>query len=833
MDAEVKKMLTSWSNKQPNWVQYVFAHVLEENKSLSIKNSQEIVDKMIDGESFESIPLNFPDDTNSTEKMKLVVLNNVQNIGAIESDEGIGFSEDEPTVIFGPNGSGKSTYIRILKKMSGTNFGQVLLGNVFKNNNKKQQAQVEYKFGEKTYIKTLNDFTGDPLLRHIQVFDTEISNRYINQGNESSYEPLILSSLKQLIQSMAVVKEQLIEKKKYMLTSNLPDISDERLKIDEDIRRGRKFFDISRIENFSAEDEDKIATLTKMFQTQNLKQRIAALKKNDEIVEQVLNTLASLSRIFNEESVKEIHGLFKSLEENMVFKKNLRKQFFENNSSESSAISSVSENNWSKMWQYACAYISEHEDNNTCVLCGQVLEGNYKEKYDNIISFFNNQINKQIQVIERKISDFKSELPDPNILNNLIEYSCMILEISERDKQIIQEKQTNIYDETSDLNKISMEGYSSLSFLKDFYSNFKVKIHKEIKLLSEKNNAEYITILKNELIALHRKKYFFQNKKTIQQNNVILAKIKRIQNILKETNTSSLTKLIDKIADKLITTKYIDKFNDELSNLMDGRKNAIKVSMIKEPARKGKISLSLKINGRLDVELSSVLSEGEKRIVSLAAFLADSSLGDFNTPLIIDDPITSLDMEFEESVMKRLVELSDERQIIIFTHRLSLVKQVRNLKEGADFIELYTIEENKGIPTRMSFQKISSTNFYNFASGLNEKLKDSDPENYRDSLWKACQDFRKMVEKSIEDILIGGVVSRYNPEIKSLQVNRLGKITPDDCSMIDDMMTKYSNREHSQSDEIPIAEPTRKELEEDIKRFAEWAKEARKRLNNS
>lgn len=279
MDAEVKKMLTSWSNKQPNWVQYVFAHVLEENKSLSIKNSQEIVDKMIDGESFESIPLNFPDDTNSTEKMKLVVLNNVQNIGAIESDEGIGFSEDEPTVIFGPNGSGKSTYIRILKKMSGTNFGQVLLGNVFKNNNKKQQAQVEYKFGEKTYIKTLNDFTGDPLLRHIQVFDTEISNRYINQGNESSYEPLILSSLKQLIQSMAVVKEQLIEKKKYMLTSNLPDISDERLKIDEDIRRGRKFFDISRIENFSAEDEDKIATLTKMFQTQNLKQRIAALKK--------------------------------------------------------------------------------------------------------------------------------------------------------------------------------------------------------------------------------------------------------------------------------------------------------------------------------------------------------------------------------------------------------------------------------------------------------------------------------------------------------------------------------------------------------------------------
>lgn len=68
-----------------------------------------------------------------------------------------------------------------------------------------------------------------------------------------------------------------------------------------------------------------------------------------------------------------------------------------------------------------------------------------------------------------------------------------------------------------------------------------------------------------------------------------------------------------------------------------------------------------------------ILSEGETRIVALAAFLADITGSNQVAPFIFDDPISSLDQDFEERVVARLVELAQTRQVIIFTHRLSLV----------------------------------------------------------------------------------------------------------------------------------------------------------------
>jgi ABC-type transport system involved in cytochrome bd biosynthesis fused ATPase/permease subunit len=73
------------------------------------------------------------------------------------------------------------------------------------------------------------------------------------------------------------------------------------------------------------------------------------------------------------------------------------------------------------------------------------------------------------------------------------------------------------------------------------------------------------------------------------------------------------------------------------------------------------------------VKTSDILSEGEFRIVSLAAFLADTEGRGAKTPFIFDDPISSLDQVYEEATAQRLVMLSKTRQVIVFTHRLSLL----------------------------------------------------------------------------------------------------------------------------------------------------------------
>ena len=73
------------------------------------------------------------------------------------------------------------------------------------------------------------------------------------------------------------------------------------------------------------------------------------------------------------------------------------------------------------------------------------------------------------------------------------------------------------------------------------------------------------------------------------------------------------------------------------------------------------------------VSPQDILSEGENRVASLAAFFAESSGRQENVPLIFDDPISSLDYNYENLVIDRLTQAATRRQVIVFTHRISMV----------------------------------------------------------------------------------------------------------------------------------------------------------------
>jgi energy-coupling factor transporter ATP-binding protein EcfA2 len=109
--------------------------------------------------------------------------------------------------------------------------------------------------------------------------------------------------------------------------------------------------------------------------------------------------------------------------------------------------------------------------------------------------------------------------------------------------------------------------------------------------------------------------------------------------------------------------------------------NNICVEFIKQ-TYKGTTRHALKIANATHDNPVDILSEGEARIVALAAFLADVTGCDSNNPFIFDDPISSLDQTYEEKTVKRLVELSENRQVIVFTHRLSLLGQLIELTDG-------------------------------------------------------------------------------------------------------------------------------------------------------
>ena len=211
----------------------------------------------------------------------------------------------------------------------------------------------------------------------------------------------------------------------------------------------------------------------------------------------------------------------------------------------------------------------------------------------------------------------------------------------------------------------------------------------------------------------------------------------------------------------------------------------------------------------------------------------------FSAPFFFDDPISSLDHDFEWAVACRLVELAKVRQVLVFTHRLSLYGAMEDAakRAGDDWkkrnltqlcIESYSGTSGHPVANAIWNSKTTAANniLLDRLSAA-KKAGDADGgEAYRALAQGICSDFRKLLERTVEDDLLNEVVKRHRRSVTT--DNRIGAlhlIRPEDCEKIDGLMTKYSCYEHSQSQESPVFIPEEPELRSDIESLRDWRKE--------
>lgn len=96
----------------------------------------------------------------------------------------------------------------------------------------------------------------------------------------------------------------------------------------------------------------------------------------------------------------------------------------------------------------------------------------------------------------------------------------------------------------------------------------------------------------------------------------------------------------------------------------------------------------------------------------------------------------------------------------------------------------------------------------------------------------SCTQFRNLVERGIEQELLSGIVQRFNRNVSTLKLPRLYALSDSDISLFDQLMTKYSYFDHSQSLETPVALPSIEEIEKDLDCLIQWSKAFKKRCED-
>lgn len=845
--------LEKWFSERPMWLQDAARRLLD-NNGLEEADQCELYElckleaKIAFGESaeigFTPIGEGSLIGEEEGEKVEIRSISNVKGVNALNPKKPIEF-KNNLSIVYGENGSGKSGYTRLLKQACGAKNITPVLSNVFSETPMTQECDIE--IDQSGVSQTINWSVAHGIndkLSSVELYDSDCGSVYVTKENELAYEPWLLRFLTNLISlSDGLSKKLDIDLK--ALVSSFPQVPSEYTNTKpitwfQTIRHDTTLANLDNNCQWTEQHEKSLTTLVKRL---NVLDPAAEAVKSRRYKEQV-DKLVKGFKNWEEKLSTEACESYLAKKKDAYQKKNASQKYAKS-IFEASPLTGVGDEIWAFMWEKARNYSEQlaypesgfpnTEESSLCVLCQQPLDDEAKKRLSGFESFIKGELESSAKKsmldfsgLEKKIIDY----PNKELIETIAKAANIDDELFGRVIQLrhsIELTAKELVASEIDKTYIPKIDFSLIEILDDKsrkLENIATKFDADAKKIDRKN----LLSQKNELAA---KKWLSENKSSVLTELTLLVEKEKLNQAKRLTKTSALSTKKSNLAEELVSEEYIARFADEISKL---GANRIQVKLEKARASKGRIYFRLALTGsKSKVKVGDVLSEGEFRVVSLAAFLADVEGRSDQSTFIFDDPISSLDQSYEEKVANRLVDLSKSRQVIVFTHRLSLLSSLEEASKKQDdvtksVIGLYREPWGTGEPglPPMHSQKTKAA-INTLISKLAEGKKIYEEEGTDKYSWWAksfCSNTRITIERVIELDLLADVVQRFRRPITTQgKLDKVAKIRPKDCSYIDELMSKYSTYEHAQPNESPAVTPLPDELERDLNSLKSWRDE--------
>ncbi|POF87235.1 AAA family ATPase [Pseudomonas putida] len=750
----------------------------------------------------------------------------VHGLNAIKPGAALPFGKSNLSVIYGQNGTGKSGFARLLKQICGSRSKDDIHGNVFDSTPTPCRAHFKVSIDGKP-ADVHWDIPSGPhkALRHAQVFDSKAAQQYMGR-TEACYEPSRMKFVSALITTADAVSAELAGEKA-LLSKALPAIP---LALNHTAEarwlqglKGTTTPAVIDKECLYTEqlDRERIESEA-LLAEKDIAGRLVAINNEKTALKSIETAMSALQLGLNDATASEVENLKNTAAEARSTCEEAAAAIFG-----TAELEGVGSATWQKMWEQARAYSTGTAYVDTafpnvaadsrCVLCHQSLSEDAKARLTGFEKFVTDGLETTAKTAEKGFADRKKQLPIlPGQADWIVHMSTLGFEEAEGIAWLSLLK--------ARLDQIALGGPIGTlqpfdwSSINEATKTRSANLTEEEVSLSALLKDEHRQIMQNRVLQLQAKQWLAQNKASISAERARLIAIADIEKASRSTATNSLTTKKNELAKTELDAGYQSRFLDELKRLGGHR---LPIAPQSKSGGKGKITFGLNLVGANGSHgLDYILSEGEMRIAALAAFLADTTGSNQLAPFIFDDPISSLDQDFEEKVVERLVSLSQTRQVIIFTHRLSLVAQVEAVTKkweqtpGVPSIKptltsLQRLAKTAGIVATASARDLKPESAVrglidNTITRLKKHQEKAEVDAYETLGKSACSDFRIIVEKTIEFILLADVVGRFRRAINTQgKLHKVAKVTNEDCVFIDDLMTRYSVFEHAQSDEFP------------------------------
>ena len=860
----VLQEILEWSQDRPMWQRDALRRLVlhGELSDEDISSLTEIC-KSAHGlaEQQETDPLakeHMPDRTAGAVPVSLVSIFHHRGVNALAEDQTLNFAPGL-TVVYGDNGAGKTGYIRILKSACRARGQEHILGNVVCGTSPLAPVvAIKYKVGTEPEPREWVGTGGDEFVSRVSVFDTQCAAVYLTEKTDVAFRPFGLDLFDRLVKACKAVRVKLEGEQHARASSALTVIQTQIpqgtavAKFLANISSLTKLDAVQALACLSADEEARLALLEKSLldlqandPAKLIKQLTLRVGRLQTLVQHLKDVEAALSAdavdaVFNART----EGRRKSEEA-----KRLREATFPEG-----MLAGTGSEPWKALWESARQFSQELaypgkafpvvEDGAHCVLCQQDLEHAAVHRLKQFEAFVASTTERELRRIRESFARLRKAFTELRTTTEAVEETLKEIRIEhEAIADSIaaalaanESRRTAVVAALADDKDLAADSPNLISIVRET-ETLAGEVEDRINTLRTSATDETRKRMTAEAQELRARKLLAPHQQTVLDDIERLKKYAACRLCIEETKTQTITQKSSAVTKTVVSQRLKQSFSDELVNLAFSH---IEVELKELGGADGVFYHKLVFTRAPGVDLPKVVSEGEQRCLSIAAFFAELSTADELSGIVFDDPVSSLDYQWRQGVARRLVQEAKTRQVIVFTHDvvfLLLLKQfaeelaveqfdqhVRFLSKGAGVCSEELPWVALPIKKKISYLK----NGWQAADKLSR-------DGHQDAYEKDAKDLygllREAWERALEEVLIGGVVERYRPNIQTRQVAQIADITPEDCKTVETAMTKCSKwlRGHDQAAAARAPVPGPAELKADIEALDDWVAAIRKR----
>ncbi|MCP4369444.1 MAG: AAA family ATPase [Deltaproteobacteria bacterium] len=860
---DVLKEILSWSVNRPAWQRDALRRLVHSD-SLDDNDLAEITElcKGAHGlsENQNTEPLNeshIPTDGNDTGTVNLLSISHYNGVNALAEDQTITFGSGL-TVVYGDNAAGKSGYTRILKSACQARGAEDILGNVLSGTAPlTPSVSIRFTVGDDGEEQKWKDNTEDSdFLGRVSVFDSHSAAVYLNERTDVAFRPFGLDLFDKLSNTCEEVRKRLERECRVLESAKIPipELPEGTMayKLVSSLSSLTKPEAVTELSTLTDAENEKMLFLEKRLrdiQSENPEKTAEILKLRARRLELLFNRLVEIDRSLGSDALKAVFCAQKTARLKQVEASKLRDATFPSN-----LVNGTGSDVWGDMWEAAMQFSTEKaymdkpfpfiETDAQCVLCQQNLDSNAVARLIKFQEFVTSQSEQDLKQAKEKFANLYENLKSLNVVNDFTKDAVKELCIETDALATILEKS---------LEEAANRHFRAIKALQEYqefpsdlpsYSPQKDKIQALVKELNQRASELVKKFNKEEIEKITRELQEFKARKILgKYKSLIIGEIDRKARLaayelcLRDTRTTMITKKSTEVTKEVVTKQLKRSFNDELENF---NFTHVEVELQEAGGERGALYHKLILKRAPGIELPKVVSEGEARCLSIAAFFAELSTADDPSTILFDDPVSSLDHKWRASVARRLVKEAKARQVIVFTHDIVFLLALHRYAEerGVVLSDQHLRRERLGagvcdeeLPWAAMKVKKRIGVLKNNWQIADKQHRNGKQKEYEHNAIFIYGQLRETWERAFEEVLLDGMVERYRENIQTQQVRKLSDITEQDCEQLEAGITKCSKwlpgHDQAPAENEDIPEPN--DLKTDIDVLEQWVNKIKRR----